>query len=146
MDCSKKHKGFTLKFLEHTADVGIEVTAPDKKSALEAVGCALLNIITDTGSVESKEKFEINLGPFTDDGDMLFEFLNEIIYLADARSAVFRCVHVVEVNEIIKAYLEGETFDPSKHIIKEQVKAATYHQLVFERIDKGWFARVIFDV
>ncbi|MCX7831637.1 MAG: archease [Actinobacteria bacterium] len=146
MDCSKKHKGFTLRFLEHTADVGIEVIAPDKKSALEAAGCALLNLIIDTSSVENKEKFEINLGPFTDDGDMLFEFLNEIIYLADAKSVVFRSVSVVEVSEIIKAYLEGEQFNPSKHIIKEQVKAATYHQLVFEKIDKGWFARVIFDV
>lgn len=146
MDCRKKTPEVRVSFIEHTADVGIEAYAPDKKTLLEACACSLLNLITDTETVNPVENFSLKLGPFTDDEDMLFEFLNEIIYLIDAKGVLFCDVEVTGLTDLLEANLKGEKMDPERHVIKEQVKAATYHQLTFRRQEDGWFARVIFDV
>jgi SHS2 domain-containing protein len=146
MDCFKKNPDVEINFLEHTADVGIEVFAADKKTALEAAACALLNLITDTSKVDQLKSLKIKLGPFTDDGDLLFEFLNEIIYLIDAKGMIFSSVEVESVEPVLVAVIKGEKFDPGKHQLFEQVKAATYHGMVFESTEKRWHLRVIFDV
>lgn len=71
MDCRKTGEGVSVRFLEHTADIGIEVEAPDLKQLLEASVCALLNIIADLSNVEPREKYAFDLGPFADEEEML---------------------------------------------------------------------------
>lgn len=146
MDCFQENPEVKISFLEHTADVGVEILAPDKKTALEAAACALLNLITDTKGVEKKKSVKINLGPFTDDVDLLFEFLNEIIYLVDARKVLFSSVQVIKADSSLEAVLKGEKLDPERHQLYEQIKAATYHEMVFENTGNGWYLKVIFDV
>jgi len=46
----------------------------------------------------------------------------------------------------LKALLRGETYDPARHRIKQEIKAVTYHQAAVEKTAAGWRARVVFDV
>jgi SHS2 domain-containing protein len=40
----------------------------------------------------------------------------------------------------------GEAFDPGKHRVEVEIKAATYHELTLKQEEGRWMARVIFDV
>lgn len=148
MDCRQKKSGVSIRFLEHTADIGIEVEAPDLKQLLEAAVCALLNIVADLSDVEPREKFVFELGPFTDEEDMLFELLNEVIYIIDAKGMVFSEANIELSPDLdtLRCELAGEKIDLGRHSIKEQVKAATYHQMCVEKREESYFCRVIFDV
>ena len=44
------------------------------------------------------------------------------------------------------ANLSGETYDATRHEIKIEVKAVTYHQLQIARETDHWTARVILDI
>ncbi len=68
-----------IKFLDHTADVGIEVIAEDKKQALELAALGLFKITTEVENLEAKEEIDIEVSPVEDDEQMLFDFLNKII-------------------------------------------------------------------
>jgi SHS2 domain-containing protein len=46
----------------------------------------------------------------------------------------------------LEAVVSGEPIDQSRHELKIEVKAATYHELKVEERDGAWAARVIFDV
>ncbi len=135
-----------IKFLDHTADVGIEVIAEDKKQALELAALGLFKITTEVENLEAKEEIDIEVSPVEDDEQMLFDFLNELIYLMDFQKILFKRVEVIELNGKLRARAFGEIFDPQKHEIKESVKAATFHELFFGKEGNHWKARVIFDV
>lgn len=145
MDC-RNEANVKVRFLEHTADVGIEVEAPTLEKALEGSACALFSICADLERIEPSVRLQVKLGPFSDPSEMLFEFLNELIYLGDAKSMVFCRADVRKTEPYLEADIYGERIDFSKHVLKEQVKAATYHQLTLKETEKGWIARVIFDV
>jgi SHS2 domain-containing protein len=59
---------------------------------------------------------------------------------------LFSRFEVEEFGPAFKAKLYGERFDPEKHEIKEQVKAATYHQISFQKSGDRWIIQAIFDV
>ena len=48
--------------------------------------------------------------------------------------------------KILKALIKGAEFNPYKNKINKEVKAATYHNLKVEKIDKEYVAEIIFDV
>jgi len=46
----------------------------------------------------------------------------------------------------LKAKVRGEKLDLSRHTLKTEIKAVTYHQLEVKKTAKGWEAQIIFDV
>lgn len=146
MDCNGPGPEIKITPIEHTADIGFLIKAPTKKQAIEAAVCSLLRLIADPQRVEKSEIVDFELGPFNDDESLIFELLNEVIYRIDAHGMLFSSFEVLELNEKLRCRLYGEEFNPAKHIIKEQVKAATYHQMIFKQDEDGWLLQVIFDV
>lgn len=135
-----------FEILSHTADTGIIAYGDDLPELFVNAARGLFSIITALGDIAAtiEQRVEVNA---TDREALLVNWLNELIYLTDARQMLFSRFEVVDLSDqkiIARAF--GENIDIEKHTIKIQVKAATYHQLKIENTADGWRARVIFDV
>ena len=78
---------------------------------------------------------------------LLVEWLNELIYLFDAEHVLLKNFDVQSLsNTRLKVTCYGEKIDPSRHKLKTEVKAATYHMLRIDKDNKGYKAQIIFDI
>ena len=133
-------------FIDHTADLGLEIYGKDLKELFQNAGEALFEIICDrTQVVESVEK---QLRVDGEDLEQLMViWLGELLYLHDAERLLFRRFEILELEEkTLKAVVYGEAFCEGRHTIRTTVKAVTYHQIRIKQEERRWTSRVIFDV
>jgi SHS2 domain-containing protein len=144
MDFREMKKGFEI--IDHTADVGIIAYGADVEELFSNAALALFSLITEPERVE--EKLHLNLEVNSEDRDsLLVEWLNELIYLFDAKHILFSRFEIESLtHNQLKATCYGEGFDPMKHKIKIGVKAATYHMLKLDKSDDGCKAQIILDI
>lgn len=82
---------------------------------------------------------------------LLFDLLQELIYLKDAEGLLLR-VQRVQVSSrdgsfALHAEAAGERIDPERHGLRADVKAVTLHRFTLAQTgDGGWEATVIIDV
>jgi len=135
------------KTIDHTADIGVEAWGTTKQEAMEAVVEAMFDLMAAGDSVVPRqEKKVVAVG--TDDADRMINLLREALYFFHGERWIGKTCRIPEMKETqVTAYLQGEPYDPQRHVLKMEIKAATYHQLKLEPSqDRGWYARVIFDV
>jgi|TARA_Y100000310_G_scaffold310059_1_gene354820 SHS2 domain-containing protein len=144
------------RFLEHTADVMFEVNGKSLKEIFENAALATFEVQVDLKKVKRKVKKKIKLKN-KDIGLLLFEFLEELIYLKDAKYLVFSKFKVsIKENLLgkrsqkgefkLEANAEGEKIDPKRHELKTDVKAPTFHNFFLKKIKNNWKARVLLDI
>jgi SHS2 domain-containing protein len=138
---SNQPEGFEI--LEHTADVGVRAFGPSVASVFEQATLGLLDI-TGASRSGAGEVIEVQVEA-TDLGALLVYWLEEVLYLQDARDSVVRSIAIDKVTETTA---QGRvTISPRNEEIEgTAVKAITYHQLRVERQDDGWVAVVYFDI
>jgi SHS2 domain-containing protein len=135
----------SYELIDHTADVGIRVTAASPAALFETAALALTGLMTDTATVEPKLERTLELQEESLDL-LLVCWLQEILYLVDTEGLVFSVFEVRIEGARLQATLRGETFNPEVHPRKSDVKAVTYHHLEVTTHGDGWEARVIVDV
>jgi len=131
---------------DHTADAGLQVSAPDLPTlfADAARGLSAL-IIENPQDIQPRATEEIRVeGAQTD--FLLFDWLNELLYRFDTGQMLFAEFSISLGPEGLVATVKGEKFDPARHRAAHEVKAITYHQLGVEQTPNGWEARVIVDI
>lgn len=82
-----------------------------------------------------------------DPAELVVAYLGELLSLQDTEGFVARRISVALRGSgplELEARLEGEPFDPARHVARTEVKAITYHDLVFDPV--GGRARVIVDI
>ncbi|MFN2526019.1 MAG: archease [Actinomycetota bacterium] len=129
--------------LEHTADVGIRAHGDTLEELFFEATLGLLGI---TGARTQGEGNPVPIEVHARDlGGVLVDWLDEILYLQDARDAVITDVRVDSVED---GSARGEVrLAPRRQVLEgTAVKAVTYHQLSVERSDGGWVGQVFFDV
>ncbi len=141
-------KLYTL--IDHTADLGMEVTGRTRRELFANAAYALLDIMIERRQkpVMDSTLREMNLSvEGSDAADLLVNFLREILYLFNGkRQVVVSCMIIRFAATGLIARLVLEPYSPKKHTIKTELKAVTYHGLSVDKIKNGWKARVIFDV
>ena len=135
-----------FEIVDHAADVGIIAFGTDIEELFCNAALALFSLITEPESVE--EKLHLDLEVSSEDRDsLLVEWLNELIYLFDAKHILFNRFDIESLtHNQLKATCHGEGFDPMKHKIKRGVKAATYHMLKLDKNSDGYKAQIILDI
>ena len=130
---------------EHTGDLGIEVTAPTRAELFRRAALALAAVLVEPSDVECAEPrtIEITAG---DDIDLMHDLLTELLQLFAADGFIWRDATVEEHGRTLHVMLQGESFDPSRHASRGEIKAVTYHQLTVENVSNEWRTRIIFDV
>jgi SHS2 domain-containing protein len=138
---SNRPGGFEI--LEHTADVGIRAVAGTAEGVFEQATFGLLDI---TGALRSGSGTEIRIDVEANDiGALLVYWLEEVLYLQDARDSI---IMAVDVGSVTGGRATGTvTIAPREEELEgTAVKAITYHQLKVEETSDGWVAVVFFDI
>ncbi len=121
----------TYRYLEHTADIGVQVEAESLQQAFSEAGIALFGIMTDTAPFKPIEKVEVKARG-EDMQSLLYSYLEELIYIFDTHGLVIVRIDVEEITAdpfTIVAEAWGEKFDPERHESRTGVKAITYHRM-----------------
>jgi protein archease len=141
-----------FRVLEHTADIGFEAFGGSPEEVFANAARALEDLIVPLESIEPREAATIR-AEGRDWESLLVNWLSELLYRFDAEGRLFREFTVTALAEqtdcasrSLEVLARGEAFDPARHALKVQVKAITYHQVLFEKSAEGWHARVYVDI
>jgi len=105
-----------------------------------------MSVVAGTSKIKSRENRSIELQA-TDRENLLVRWLTEILFLYDAEKFLTADMKFETLTDtLLKAILLGESYDVSKHELKLDVKAITYHQLNIEDHEGDWIARVFVDI
>jgi SHS2 domain-containing protein len=141
------NKTLNYRLLDHTADLGIEVTAASQATLFEQAGHALLHVMFGEASCNGKtETVNVSLSG-NDAPDLMVRWLSEILYLLEGERLFVADIKINSVTSTtINAALDVLPFDPLLHEIIREIKAVTYHQIKVIEESGTWTARVIFDL
>ncbi|XP_049283224.1 protein archease-like [Anopheles funestus] len=118
------------EYLDHTADVQLHAWGETLKEAFEQCGMAMFGYMTELPTVEIKKCYQITTEPTDDLDNMLFRFLDELLFLFSAEP--FLICKKLEITKFdseqftIECNCYGEEFDLQKHPQGTEVKAITY--------------------
>jgi SHS2 domain-containing protein len=140
----------SFEFVEGaTSDLAFEARGETLEALFAAAADALLAAtLANPEDVDAREHETVQLSE-TDVELLLLRFLNELIFLCDARGLLLRAGALrIESNgeARLEGELVGERIDRERHRLEADVKAATAHGLRVERSGAGWRATVTLDV
>ena len=138
------HRRFRL--LEHTADIGLEATAINCADLFVAAAEGFRALVFGNSPAADTIRLEVRLEA-RDHAELLVAWLNEILCLSEMTRLVPATFEIIELTDHqLAAVITGEPFDPARHTVERVAKAVTYHQLVVEERQGGWYARVYIDL
>ena len=133
-----------------TADIAFEATGRDLPELFSDAADAMTNVMIDNiEAIQPRETRLIDLS--SEQIDMLlFDFLQELIFLKDAARLLLRIREVQitgkDENYFLKAIAEGEPIDAERHHQRADVKAVTLHAFSVDQTEHGWKANVLLDI
>lgn len=133
------------RFLEHTADIGIEVYSARLEGLFEIAGQALFTLIAPRPRRAKIERV------VTSEGDepelLLVNFLNDLLLLFEVEKLLFRKfeTRTLEAGCLVVHAL-CERMDPDGREVETVVKAATHHNVKVRREGSLWRAEVYLDL
>ena len=137
-----------FKFVEDVtiADVAFEARGKDLTELFKSAAQAVIESMANPKTVKPAIVKEVKKKEKSVD-KLLFDFLEEIVYLKDKDAMVFSDVEV-EVDEKkleLKATLRGDKIKPSEQELHQDVKAVTMHYWLVEKKEE-WKATVVLDI
>lgn len=131
---------------EHTADVGIRAFGRNEKELFANAAYAMFDLMADLKKVHETASLPIQLEA-SDREDLLVRWLGELLSLSSAAGFLFKDFSFSHLDSTsLDAVARGETFDPSRHKMKMEIKAVTYHQVEIQENKGRWEGKVIFDI
>jgi SHS2 domain-containing protein len=133
-----------------TADVAFCAQGTTPEELFISAADAMMNVmVDDLATIRHSRKLEIDLRS-SDLEMLLFDYLNEIVYLKDARRLLLRAesvaISATDSSFTLHAELYGEEPDAKKHPLKVDVKAVTLHRFSLKKAGSGWEAVVVLDI
>jgi SHS2 domain-containing protein len=136
----------SFEILEHPSDLGIEARGATMAEAFRNAALGLMSVIAGSSKIESNEERSISILAH-DRENLLVRWLTEILFLYDAEKFLTADARFDMMNNTsLNATILGQQFDASKHELKLDVKAITYHKLKVEKLEDSWIARVFVDI
>jgi len=155
------------RILEHTADGKFRAFGRTLEEAFGNAALACASLMWDWETVERRVEFPVEARG-RDREQLLYRFLEEILYLLDTRDFLLGAVEdlkIVEeeasaadvpeseigiIREIPPAYRLTARFvggdDPARYEFHGDVKAITYNEMKIERGCEGWIVQVVVDM
>lgn len=138
------------KFVEHPADIAIEVEGNSLEEIFISACHAWQNVVINFNSTinESSKKFILNgINPEI----LLIDLLNELNFQLYSKKWVFitiqnMIIEKTDSNYHLEVEMFGQTFNPGIHTMKEEIKAITYHQMKIEEVGNHLRTLIVFDI
>lgn len=137
----------SFKVIDASGDVGLIVKGEDIKRLFENAAYGLYFLLAPCIKATSKKELLVELEG-TDLENLFVRWLNELIYLFDAKGFLLKEVKMERLSEIeLLARLTGCDLSTKEDIENGfLIKAATYHGLVMKKKKNAFLAKVIFDI
>jgi SHS2 domain-containing protein len=134
------------RVLSHTADTGIEATGASLASLIEEMATGMFSLVATIEPSAAERWTKVSVESPTP-GDLVVDSLSELIYLSETEDLVF-CAFRVELSPGALAVTLESGGIPVAAVVPTgpPIKAVTYHRLVVEEREEGWYGRVYFDV
>ncbi len=136
--------GKDYKYIEHTADLGVEVVGTTLEDLLINIGTAIFETQI-TGSLEEKKEITISITAESVE-DLFIDWCRELLYHFSVHGFIPKEYDLSLNKMCLKARLSGDVFDEKRHKTKLEIKNPTYHNLQIKKTDAGYQATIIFDV
>ena len=138
-----------FKFLEHTADIKFQAFGRSMEEVFKNSALATFESVHDK-NVEKILTNEIKIQG-TDKENLLYNFLDEIIFLFDAEKFLISEIKDLKIKKPEKsgsfeltATLVGDSSE--KYEINEHIKSVTYNEMFVREEEGKWIAQVVLDV
>ncbi len=139
----KPDKGW--RFLEHTADIRLEVHGDTLADLFLYAAAGLKNLISSDAEAVPETELEITLEAGTSE-ELLVDWLRELLFISQTRQLVMVQAQIKDLSEInLKARVYFGT-KPSDVETSLEIKGVTYHGLSIEKNTAGYSARIVFDI
>ena len=129
-----------------TADLLVAATGETLGEAFTQIALGMINMMTPISGLVEKEEFTLE-AQGTDLESLLFNLMDEFLFIADVEFLVPKSVHITVDHENISAsaVCKGERFSAATHEVGIQIKAVTYHMMEVKETPDGWYVRMVFD-
>ena len=134
----------TYRFLDHTADIAVEVESGTLERLFEEAGLATMEVNADLKAVEPRMCVQIALEN-KDPERLLFDFLEELIFLKDSKRMILSEFSIKIDGGKLRCKACGEKIG-QKTRMGVDVKAVTYHKFSLKNEGKRWKAFFILDI
>ena len=131
------------EFLEHTADIKFRAYGKTLDEAFENSVLAISEYLSRGEKISSKKGKSITIHG-TDLENLLYNFLDEIVYLLDAENFLTAKAEVKILGNNLKATLYGD--DSKKYKDLYYIKSTTYAEMHVKKTSKGWEIQAVMDV
>ncbi len=129
---------------KNIADINLKIWANTKEALFNEIISAFSNQITQTDKIKKKIKEEIILKE-KNFSDLVFGFIEKLIYFKDAKNLIFKEGKIVLSNNQIKGYLFGQKINQDLPI-KIDIKAITYHKFRVKKEKNFYCLYLVFDI
>lgn len=128
--------------IDHTADIGMRVSAPTVEDLFVEAAHALCDIM---GGLTAQEKETVTVqAAGIDRDDLLVRWLQEVLYLVEVKGFRVAGIGLQDLTDTsVTGALEGSF---SEIPLQAEVKAVTYHNLEIAYVDKAFVATIILDM
>ncbi|MCK5024040.1 MAG: archease [Thermoplasmata archaeon] len=135
------HKRY--KIIDHTADIAIRTTGKSMNEAFENAGYAMFDTMCDAASVKPLTTKRVECEA-NDLEQLLVDWLSELLFICDVDDMLFSKFEVQITGTKLQAKIYGEKMDRTRHHLKTDIKAITYHMLDVDKETNT--VQVLFDI
>ena len=133
------------RFVEHTAELQLELDAPTAAGVFAEAFAALRELLGADGAPGGGEPVDVRVEVAAGDAPaLLADWLGELVFVAERDALVLGELRDLDVD--LSALRAAGTVRGRRGAPPPLVKAVTYHELRLERAGGRWHGRVVLDV
>ena len=138
----------SYNFIDHTADIAVEVTADSIEELFIASAQAFKEAVVEPDSGSVKGTFNLVLDSHLLES-LLVNFLNELNFRLISKKKIFNNINKIKVYQIddnwnLECLVSENDVDEDK--IKTEIKSVTYHQMDLRKTKQGFKTLIVFDI
>ncbi len=140
---------YSYKFIEHTADIALEVTADSYEGLFSAAFEGWKEAAIETAEPENEENKIIEFSENSPE-ELLVNFLSEINYLLLSKKRLterLENIQIIKEKEwLLKVNLIGGNLKENHFMLRSEIKAVTFHQMnIIEKAGR-LTTRIVFNI
>lgn len=139
----------SYKFVDHTADIAVEISGSSLNDLFEAGAEAWFHSIVDEVIVEDDDVIELEISASSIE-ELLVTFLNELNYLLITKKWLCTSIQILKIFDDadgceLSAELKGIKLRNDLRL-KLEIKSVTYHKLDIIQRDGKYSTLIVFDI